>query len=367
MTPPRRPVARGALILALVLSLTAAWGSPSPAAAPASPPPPAAAEPTFPDRASLPPAREVLRLMLAAPAIVDYEGTKIISTVRGARAETVTILEAYKRLGRLRLEFLSPESVSGRLVVDDGLSAWQYEPALHLVIRGPSFVQGRARPERADEILRRYRVAVVGREAVIGRDTVVLALAPGATGSDRRLWVDEGTGVILRAEERDASGEIVYTSYFSRISYSINLPVPLFRFRQPAGAKVLNIFVSGDPVASAEDLRARAGKGVVIPSRLLQFAFRDGRVARHGALAAVALSYTDGVGGVVTLFQTPTARMAFPTVGRAIPLGGGRGRILDVGYFRVLLWQSQGMNFALLGNVPVAALVAMAAQIAPPR
>jgi len=360
--------ARPVRALTAVLGLTVGAVFLSPAAGRALPPtPPVAPGAVALAQASLPPAREILRLMLAAPAIVDYEGTKVISTVRGARAETVTILEAYKRLGRLRLEFLSPESVSGRLVVDDGLSAWQYEPSLHLVIRGPSFVQGRARPERADEILRRYRVVVRGRETVIGRNTVVLALAPGISGSDRRLWVDEGTGVVLRAEERDADGEIVYTSYFSRISYSINLPAPLFRFRQPAGAKVLNVFVSGDPVTSADDLRTRVGKDVTIPSRLLQFTFRDGRVARHGAFAAVTLTYTDGAGGVVTLFQTPAARMAFPAVGREIPVGQGRGRILDVGYFRVLLWQSRGLNFALLGNVPAAALVAMAGLFSPPR
>ena len=256
--------------------------------------------------------------MFAAPALIDYEGTKVISTVRGARAETVTILEAYKRLGRLRLEFLSPESVSGRLIVDDGLSAWQYEPSLHLVIRGPSFVQGTAHPERAAEVLRRYRVSVLGREAVIGRDTVVVALDPGASGSNRRLWIDEATGVALRTEERDAGGEIVYVSYFSRVSYSLNLPPALFRFRQPAGAKVLNFYVSGDAVTSVSALQARAGQDIILPARFVsRFAFRDGRVARHGAFTAAAAVYTDGV-SVVTVFQTPTSRMAVPDVGAPV-------------------------------------------------
>ncbi|MGH2399197.1 MAG: LolA family protein, partial [bacterium] len=215
--------------------------------------------------ASAPDAASVLKTMLAAPALIDYEGTKVISTVRGARAETVTILEAYKRLGRLRLEFLSPESVSGRLIVDDGAETWQYEPSMHLVIRGPSFVQGTGSPERAEDILRRYTVSVLGREAVIGRDTAVLALAPGTGGSNRRLWVDQATGVVLRTEERDAAGEIVYVSYFSRISYSLNLPPALFTFRRPAGAKVLSFHVSGNRVSTADELRRAAGIPVVAP------------------------------------------------------------------------------------------------------
>lgn len=310
--------------------------------------------------APVPSAEAILRTMLAAPALIDYEGTKVISTVRGTRAETVTILEAYKRLGRLRLEFLSPESVSGRLIVDDGQSAWQYEPSMHLAVRGPSFVQGAARPERAAEIVRSYRPEVLGREVVIGRETAVLGLAAGAAGSSRRLWIDEATGVVLRTEERDAQGEIVYVSYFSRISYSLNLPPALFRFRQPAGAKVLDFFISGRQVATSEALRAHVGGRLPLPPRLLdRFAFREGRVAEHGAFTAATATYTDGV-SVVTVFQTPTSRMAFPNVGQAVQTAAGAARFIDVGYFRVLVWQAEGLNQAVVGNVPRAVLIAIA-------
>src|SRR5712692_9478912 len=96
--------------------------------------------------ASLPSARDVVTFMFAAPALVDYEATKVLTAVHEDRAETVTALESYKRLGKLRLEFLSPESVSGRLVVDDGASSWQYEPSYHLVIRVPSFVRPPSSP-----------------------------------------------------------------------------------------------------------------------------------------------------------------------------------------------------------------------------
>lgn len=338
---------------ALAAGLLLALASPLPAAVPVG----------VPSARALPEPGTVLRAMLAAPALVDYEGTKVISTVRGARAETVTMLEAYKRLGRLRLEFLSPESVSGRLIVDDGLSTWQYEPALHLVIRGPSFVQGTGRPERAGDIARRYSVSVLGRETVIGRDTVVVALAPGPGGSHRRLWVDEATGVVLRTEERDTRGEIVYVSYFSRISYSLNLPPALFRFRQPAGARVLSFVVAGGAVRRVDDLRAQARADVAAPRTLLgRYVFRDGRVARHGAFSAATLTYTDGV-SVITVFQTPTSRMAFPNVGEPIAMRAGRGRFLDLGYFRVLVWQAGPLHYAVLGNVPQAVLVAIADEL----
>ncbi|HXF83432.1 MAG TPA: sigma-E factor regulatory protein RseB domain-containing protein [bacterium] len=307
----------------------------------------------------LPTPARILATMLAAPALIDYEGTKVISTVRGERAETVTILEASKRLGGLRLEFLSPESVSGRLIVDDGVTAWQYEPALHLVVRGPSFVQGAARAERAAEIASRYRARVLGREAVIGRTTVVLDLVPADEGV-RRLWIDEASGVVLRTEERDARGEILYVSYFSRISYSLNLPLALFRFRPPAGAKRVDFFLSGPAARSLEALRAQTGGSRMLRPRLLdRFAFREGRRVQHGAFSAVAATYTDGA-SVVTVFQTPTARMAFPAVGRLVSTAAGPARFLDVGYFRLLVWQAGEVTLAVIGNVPPAVLMRIA-------
>jgi len=305
----------------------------------------------------LPGAAAMLRTMLRAPALIDYEGTKVISTVRGRRAETVTMLEAYKRLGKLRLEFLSPESVSGRLVVDDGASSWQYEPAMHLVVHGPSFVSGVGQPERADAILSGYGVRILGREEVIGRSTIVVGLAAGRTGSHRQLWVDEVTGVPLRTEERDAGGEIIYVSYFSRIGYSLNLPPALFQFRRPAGARVVEFYLSGDPVGTPAELLRLARSAVVVPATLLgRYRFRDGRIAHHGAFSAAVATYSDGI-SVLTVFQTPSSRMAFPAVGDAVTAGSGPARFIDLGYFRVVLWQRGGVNFAALGNVPQAVLL----------
>src|SRR3989475_11400277 len=89
-----------------------------------------------PPRPPWPSAAAGVAAMLTAPALVDYEGTKVLSAVRGDRAETGTALESYKRLGKLRLEFLSPQSVSRALIVDQWSSSWQYEASCHPVIRG---------------------------------------------------------------------------------------------------------------------------------------------------------------------------------------------------------------------------------------
>lgn len=308
----------------------------------------------------LPDGTVVLRSMLGASRLIDHEGTKVVTAVRGARAQTLTILESYKRLGKLRLEFLSPETVSGRLIIDDGATAWQYEPALHLVIRGPSFATPVTASDRFPDVMLRYTPRVLGSEEVIGRQTVVLDLIPNAGGVARRYWVDRFTGVVLRTEERNPRGELVYVSYFTRISYGLNLPSALFRFNFPAGARLFSFYLSGDPVPTPQALQQEANFPIVVPPTLpLAYHFQHGTVARYGALRAAAATYSDGV-RVLSVFQTPSSQMAFPQVGTTVPLHDTTGRFLDLGYFKILLWQSRGSNFAVVGSLPVSGLMTAA-------
>ncbi len=312
--------------------------------------------------AGLPTAATVIKAVLAAPSLVDYEGTKVVTAVRGTRVETVTVLESHKRPGTLRLEFLSPESVSGRLIVDDGTRTWQYEPSLHIVIQGPSLGGATSDVSRLREGMP-YKAEVVGSEEVIGHETLVLALTTAVEGLSRRFWVDRATGVILRTEERSPREGVVFSAFFTRISYSLNLPAALFNFRLPAGARSFSFYLVGDPIPDPPGLRHRAGFFILAPMTLpMGYRFHHGAVARFGALTAATATYSDGV-SLLTIFQTPTSRMAFPQAGEWISLGRGRGRFLDLGYMRILMWESHGLRLAAVGTLPVPALTAIAAAV----
>ena len=82
--------------------------------------------------------RAILKMALDAPRLIDYEGTKIITALRNGRMETVTVAESHKRPNLLRLEYLSPEDVAGRLIIDDGTTARHYEPALNMLFEDRS-------------------------------------------------------------------------------------------------------------------------------------------------------------------------------------------------------------------------------------
>ncbi|MGQ0571813.1 MAG: sigma-E factor regulatory protein RseB domain-containing protein [Armatimonadota bacterium] len=307
------------------------------------------------------PVANVIRHAALAPQIVDYEGTKILSVLRGDLMETVTVNEAHKRPAKTRLDFLSPEGVAGRLVIDDGIQAWHYEPRLHMVFLGPSM----AAPADAamDLPLDRYRVRVLGTEEVIGRQTAVLSLWPRDGRRERRMWIDRTTGVALRTEERDPDEGLVATAYFTRISFALNVPDGLFRARLPAGARMVSQTARAGPLLSLPVLETNVGFSIRAPQRLSEgFVLQGGAPIRDGPVMAAHLHYSDGVRSLA-LFVAPARRLGPPGRGDPVPAIGPVGRTVVVGALRLVVWEAQGHRLTLVGPLSLSELVNLASMI----
>ena len=69
---------------------------------------------------------------------------------------------------------------------------------------------------------------------------------------------------------------------------------------------------------------------------------------------------TDRGMDALTVYQTPSSKMAFPRVGMPVKLEAAEARLLDLGYVRVLIWQWRGITYALAGSLPAAALIVIA-------
>lgn len=311
-------------------------------------------------------ATRILEMAVEAPRLIDYEGTKVITALRDGRAETVTVAESHKRPNMLRLEYLSPEDVAGRLIVDDGAVVWHYEPRLNMAFEHRTVQE--ALPGNDLTLLHRnYTLTLLGTDEVIGRQAYVIALVPKDDGVRRQLWVDRATGTVLRSEDRDPSRGVVLTTYFSRISFSLNLPEALFRFRLPAGARVFKMQTTDGDVMSPADLQRRVGFAVLIPPVLPQgYTFRGGAVSRFGSLASVYLRYSDG-GNLISFFEAPAGSIGRPAFGQPIRIAASPGQFIDLGYFRVLIWEQRGLRVTAVGTAPTDTLIAVASQLAAGR
>lgn len=334
------------------------------AAAPA--PSAAATRPNVPAPApALPPAR-ILQMALDAPRLVDYEGTKVITTLRGGQLETITVAESHKRPDAMRLEYLSPENLAGRVILDNGAVTWHYEPRLNMVFEGPT-LEGGTLSRDLTMLMRNYRVRALGVDDVIGRQAYVIVLDPIKPGVQRQLWVDRATGTVLRSEERDPTRGVVLSTYFSRISFSLNLPDAYFQFRAPAGARVFKMFTTEAGSMSPAVLQARVRFPVLIPPLLPEgYTFRGGALSRFGSLESVFLRYSNG-GNLISFFEAPAGSIGWPSAGQAIQVEGQRARLVDLGYFRVLIWEQRGLRVTAVGTVPTETLITVASQIAMER
>jgi outer membrane lipoprotein-sorting protein len=318
--------------------------------------------PNFAAPVSSVPAARLLQMAVEAPRLIDYEGTKVITVLHNGRTETITVAESHKRPNSMRLEYLSPEDVAGRLIVDNGTTAWHYESRLNMAFEGPT-LQGQFLSRDLTLLMRNYRVTVLGVEDVIGRQAYVIALDPVELGVRRQLWVDRSTGTVLRTEERDPSRGVILTTYFSRISFSLNLPDGYFQFRMPAGAQVFKMFTTEAGSMSPAALQARVPFPVLIPPVLPEgYTFRGGALSRFGALTSVYLRYSNG-GNLISFFEAPAGSIGWPSAGQPVKVGGQPARFVDLGYFRVLIWEQHGLRVTAVGTVPTATLITVAGQI----
>ena len=341
-----------ALTAALVLLIAgAALGAPF---TPTAPPTPAAS--------ATPAPRAILKMALDAPRLIDYEGTKIITALRNGRMETVTVAESHKRPNLLRLEYLSPEDVAGRVIIDDGTTARHYEPALNMLFEDRS-IQDAGGPAALTLLTRNYEIVLLGTDEVIGRQAYVLSLTPHAAGVQRQLWVDRLTGTVLRAEDRDASRGLVLTTYFSRISFSLNLPAAYFRSRPPAGARTVSLQTLGGGTLNPAELQAQVGFPVLVPPALPEgYTFRGGAVSRFGSLVSAYLRYSDG-GNIISFFEARAGSIGWPTAGVPVRVQSQPGRFIDLGYFRVLIWEQRGLRITAVGTAPSDTLMLVAGQV----
>lgn len=345
-------LAAKAMTAALVLLVAgAAIGAPF---VPPAPPTQAAAVPPTP--------RAILKMALEAPRLIDYEGTKIITALRNGRMETVTVAESHKRPNLLRLEYLSPEDVAGRVIVDDGTTARHYEPALNMLFEDHSLQDGGA-AAGLTLLTRNYDIVLLGTDEVIGRQAYVLSLTPHGTGVQRQLWVDRLTGTVLRAEDRDASRGLVLTTYFSRISFSLNLPEAYFRYRPPAGTRVVSLQTVAGGTQNPAQLQRQVGFPVLVPPALPEgYTFRGGAVSRFGSLVSAYLRYSDG-GNIISFFEAPAGSIGWPTIGLPVRVQSQPGRFIDLGYFRVLIWEQRGLRITAVGTAPSETLMLVAGQL----
>jgi len=185
-----------------------------------------ASSPRAQERSGLPAAAEAidarspeqwLQLVQQAARRLDYAGTMVYQ--QGSQVRMSKIVHVFD--GQVSHERLQPMEGRPREFIRRADEVKCLVPEARRVI-----VERRARAESfpglasatTTELLQNYSVRILGRERVGGFDCQILEIQPRL--GDRygyRLWVDRGSGLLLRSQTVDARGEVLEQMAFADV------------------------------------------------------------------------------------------------------------------------------------------------------
>ncbi|MEN6582960.1 MAG: MucB/RseB C-terminal domain-containing protein [Armatimonadota bacterium] len=193
-------------------------------------------------------ATEVLKRAEVADQRVSYRGVKV-ATFRFNGRSTVSSFKVIHMVPDLtRVEFFSPASLSGMVVIQDGSTSWKLRP------RSQCWEEsgGQSVPAMGmihQEALQNYDLRIAGSDTVAGRPAYVIhAIPKSKEEAAHRVWVDKGCFLVMGTQVESPRGFILNSSRYSSIQINPgNISHSLFKVSgkvkcQPKpGSKAMNV------------------------------------------------------------------------------------------------------------------------------
>ncbi|MGH7659665.1 MAG: sigma-E factor regulatory protein RseB domain-containing protein [Vulcanimicrobiaceae bacterium] len=349
---------------AIVLSLVAVAAANTAAAAPS--PTPSATATSNVSRDDVR-AADLLRAAMNAEKTVSYVAQ--VQTIRfGANGSDATIVkEEHLAPDQTHKVYLAPESLYGDSVIVRSDDTMTYDAkrlrvvASHGQPYGESVANG-----NLGLLLANYRPVLSGTKIVAGRATIPCALINRFTGElVMRLWIDADTRLILQRETYHANGTVGSRVQFEDIRYTAAIPPAVFATPLPRGYTLVQ---NDEPGAASTDVSrvlAQAGFNPAGPHYLPEgFTLMSADVATLKGIKTLHLLYSDGIRSL-SLFES--ASNAPPDYGRLQPLatkiGNRDATYVNQGTTTLLSWKEKGLVFALVGDLDVKDLKAIAGSV----
>jgi outer membrane lipoprotein-sorting protein len=287
-----------------------------------------------------PTGQELLRRSQEAERAHDYRGVRIIRAFFPGQTVTAVTNVIHRRPATTRVEYVSPPSVAGTVVLQIGPERWRHSP------RDQRWRRAAAPPdiETLDLLMRNYEVSVGEGSQVARRNCTLLLIDPMHTGNpSRRIWVDRLTGLVLRSSLLNWRQEEISVSAFkeieidpdlSRVSALLQPPAPAGAQKTEGGLDFKPIYPRYTPPG---------------------YVFISTEIVPMGKYRAAHLRYGDGL-NTLSLFEAPTAAFA-----QERSLGNS-----ELSFTRVMTWEKAGVTYALMGDIHPDELRKMAASVTPP-
>jgi negative regulator of sigma E activity len=312
----------------------------------------------------------LVREALDAPRHVSYVGQ--MQTIRwGTRVANATIQRVeHLAPSSTRRTFLAPEALYGEYDITLGTTTTKIDPKQHRAMVSENLSSENAITQNSNAALlaANYRAVIGPVEIIAARPATSVSLVNKFSGECMmRLWIDNATKVVLAKEAYHQDGSLAWRSRFDDIRFTSEIPNAVFVTTIPPGFEQVEGRHFGDVTDDVQHTLDDAGFKPANP-RYLPDGFRviGAENSTFRGMKNLHLLYSDGI-RTLSLFENnadtePDFGGVKPSVTR---FEGHYAQYVKDGPTTLLTWREHGLAFALIGDLDLKKLTAIAISVIP--
>jgi negative regulator of sigma E activity len=312
----------------------------------------------------------LVREALEAPRHVSYVGQ--LQTIRwGTRVANATIQRVeHLAPSSTRRTFLAPEALHGEYDITLGTTTTKIDPKQHraMIFENPSSDNTIAMNSNITLLAANYHAVAGPVEIVAGRPATTISLVNRYTGERMmRLWIDNQTKIVLAKEAYHQDGSLAWRSRFDEIRFTGEIPSGVFSTTIPPGFQEVEGRRFADLTDDLQRTLDDAGFKPVNPGYLPDgFHIIGAENSDFNGLRNLHILYSDGI-RTLSLFENnansePDFGGVKPSV---VEFDGHEAQYVKDGPTTLLTWRENGLAFALVGDLDLKKLTAIAVSVVP--
>lgn len=296
---------------------------------------------------------KILTLSLEAQFGVNADGIKETRIYSGEKSYIVRARIVYQKPDFSYVSYLAPPEIKGRRILDDGKVRINYvlgEDNFRVSFSLNSLSAKQMKRGNLNLIFANYIISRLPDEYVADRETYVISLTPGYSGSPSlKIWIDKETFLSLKQERYNSEGKLTFSSTFTEIHFDKRISKDELN-DIPESVRNRKL-LPRDIIYNLQKLREKSRFPLSFPRYLPKgYDFQEATLLNGGK--RVALIYSNGLQTIV-FFQSPPVNVRMKSRGD-IPLRGALEQLHSLA--KIKFWTEKGKTFVLIGDISEAEL-----------
>ncbi|MBV8354904.1 MAG: hypothetical protein JO101_06265 [Candidatus Eremiobacteraeota bacterium] len=266
--------------------------------------------------------------------------------------------------------YVAPADVYGDSVVIRGAEMISFDNRHQkaVISHGPVYNTTTFMNNNFELLVANYRPILGAPDEIAGRPAIPCSLINRYTGERvMRLWIDRATKLVLQRETYHANGTLGTRLQFDHIRFTSAIQPRVFSTGIPQGFSVVQGRTSGTPSTNLEATLKAAGFTPASPHYLPEgFTIMAGDVTVVKGVKTLHLLYSDGLRSL-SLFENASGAAADFGALKPIPtkVEDHEAKYVSDGPTLLLAWKESGLALALVGDLELKELQAIAASVIP--